>query len=268
MNAHILYIYIFGKRKSYSIIITRFVRIHEDLYELHSYEQNCSRISENCQGSLENHQGLLKNHWEWLVNHWESWELPRINENYLRITENCLRISKNHEHTWESQELLEDYLGINENHTKTIRSYLFNGPPPNGTHAYKIILFIILVILIDFANPYHFPTWSKPQAWIIQLCLQTAKSFFCRVAFTCKWFLICRNRQHFPRTINRCTCFLWNIYFYFIVVGDNEELGTGQWLVLSQCLKKVSTLHLKISLDCLKEEPMFKTVNFILYEDI
>ena len=39
-----------------------------------------------------------------------------------------------------------------------IRSYLFRGPQPNDTHAYKVILFIlILVILIDSAISIIFP---------------------------------------------------------------------------------------------------------------
>ena len=54
---------------------------------------------------------------------------------------------------------------------KTIRSYIFNGPQPNDTHAYEIILFIL--ILIDSVNPNNFPTQSKPQAQITQLPLQT-----------------------------------------------------------------------------------------------
>ena len=134
------------------------------------------RITENCSRTTENH----KNHLRIAQEPWESvriaenqWESPRITMNCSRITKNCenyqepWELLKNHENQQESPRIEnhENHLRtrITKNHwksLKTIRSYLFYGTQPNGTYAYKILLFILLIILmilIDSVNSDHFP---------------------------------------------------------------------------------------------------------------
>ena len=62
------------------------------------------------------------------------WNHPRI----MRIGENHSRIMR----------IPQIHSRIIKNHTKTIRSYFFNGPQPNDTHAYKIIVFILILMVL------------------------------------------------------------------------------------------------------------------------
>ena len=98
--------------------------------------QTDSQITENCQESIS----------DWFAHHWGS---PRIN---FRLICTSLRI------TWES-------------HKKCLTSSMVKRA--KWHRCMKITAFIVIlsdshwfsVILIDFANHSHFPTWSNPQAW-------------------------------------------------------------------------------------------------------
>ena len=108
----------------------------------------------------ENHSRIMRITQEsWKNTCWESCEL--LVENHencsLRITENCSVIMR----------IIQKQF---------VRSYLFNGPQPNDTHTYNIILLIHLawhmnmeLLFNDSCDSYdsmnldHFPTWSKPQ---------------------------------------------------------------------------------------------------------
>ena len=165
----------------------------------------------------ENHFKMVHESWfaeiwsriisEWLTNHWDSpenhfWmvcESLRFTwesfQNGSQITEIHLRINS---------ELFENYwdsLRFAKNHIKTIRSYLFNGPQPNDRHASRsFCLYWFSLNLIDSANPEHFPTRSKPQAWITYLSLQTTQKCLSNYMYTTRNIRNCLQQTDFSTT--------------------------------------------------------------------
>ena len=130
------------------------------------------RITKNHQESPQNHFRVVHKPpritpriiSEWFVNHLE---LP---QNHFRVVNESARIIENHPRIiseWfanhrESLRIIKNLKNHWESH-KNNKAYFFNGPQPNDTYALRsLYLQWFLLILIDSANPDHFPTRSKP----------------------------------------------------------------------------------------------------------